>query len=53
MKISLAAQRRGDECFSPVVHNFWLDDGGKEADPQIVVSLLDKPYDEEGNRLFR
>lgn len=49
----LAAQRRGDECFSPVVHNFWLDDGGKEADPQIVVSLLDKPYDEEGNRLFQ
>lgn len=49
----LAAQRRGDECFSPEVHNFWLDDGGKEADPQVVVSLLDKPYDEDGNSLFQ
>ena len=30
-----------------------MDDGGKEADPQVVVSLLDKPYDEDGNSLFQ
>ncbi|EMJ3186382.1 TPA: helicase SNF2 [Yersinia enterocolitica] len=49
----LAAQRSGDERFSPVVHNFWLDDSGNDAEPQVVVSLLDKPYDEDGNSLFQ
>ncbi|HDS4182040.1 TPA: helicase SNF2, partial [Klebsiella pneumoniae subsp. pneumoniae] len=50
---SLTAQRSGDERFSPVVNQFWLDDSGNRAEPQIVVSLLDKPYDEDGNVLFQ
>ncbi|WP_447874302.1 protein DpdE [Serratia fonticola] len=49
----LTAQRRGDEIFSPIVHSFWLDDSGSEVDVSIIVSLLDKPYDDEGNSTFQ